>query len=77
MTGIYKITNTVNNKVYIGQSTNIEKRFGEHKRNAFNPKTHTYYYPLYCAIRKYCIDNFAFEVLEECSVEELTIREQY
>lgn len=77
MTGIYKITNTINNKVYIGQSINIEKRFGEHKRNAFNPKTHTYYYPLYCAIRKYHIDNFTFEVLEECSVEELTTREQY
>lgn len=30
MVGIYKITNLVNNKVYIGQSINIEKRIKEH-----------------------------------------------
>ena len=77
MTGIYKITNKLNNKVYIGQSINIPKRFGEHKRNAFNKNTHTYYYPLYKAIRLYGIDNFTFEVLEQCSIEDLTSKEQY
>lgn len=77
MIGIYKITNKTNNKVYIGQSTDIEKRWGEHKRNAFNSNTHTYYYPLYLAIRKYGLDNFVFEVIEECSTENLTKQEQY
>ena len=77
MTGIYKITNKINNKVYIGQSINIEKRWGEHKHNAFNQNTHTYYYPLYLAIRKYGLDSFVFEIIEECLTEELTIREQY
>lgn len=77
MIGIYKITNKINNKVYIGQSINIEKRWGEHKRNAFNSKTHTYYYPLYSSIRKYGLDNFTFEIIEECLIKNLTEREQY
>ena len=77
MIGIYKITNKTNNKIYIGQSTNIEKRWGEHKRNAFNSNTHTYHYPLYLAIRKYGLDNFVFEIVEECLTENLTKQEQY
>ena len=32
MVGIYKITNLINNKVYIGQSVNIKKRIADHKR---------------------------------------------
>lgn len=32
MTGIYKITNLINGKIYIGQSINIERRFLEHCR---------------------------------------------
>ena len=31
MVGIYKITNNINNKSYIGQSTDIERRFAQHK----------------------------------------------
>ena len=77
MIGIYKITNIINQKIYIGQSIDIEKRWGEHKRNAFNPKTHTYNYPLYKAIRKYGLANFQFEVLEETDIEHLTEEEQY
>lgn len=77
MTGIYKITNLINNKVYIGQSIDIDKRWGKHRRNAYNPNTHTYEYPLYRAIRKYGLDNFAFEVLEETSESLLTEEEQY
>ena len=53
--GIYKITNLINGKVYIGQSTNIERRWKDHKR-MFNYKDDgslKYNYPLYCAFRKY------------------------
>ena len=32
MIGIYKITNLVNNKIYIGQSVDIARRFNEHMR---------------------------------------------
>jgi len=34
--GIYKITNLTNQKCYIGQSVRIEKRWKDHKREAFN-----------------------------------------
>lgn len=77
MTGIYKITNKINNKVYVGQSINIYERFNQHKRNAFNEFTHTYDYPLYRAIRKYGLENFEFEVIEETTIDLLTEEEQY
>ena len=77
MIGIYKITNLINGKSYIGQSTNIQKRFNAHRSVAFNPNDKNYGYPLYCAIRKYGIENFSFEVLEECDVSELNNKEIY
>ena len=75
--GIYKITNLINGKSYIGQSVNIEKRFIQHKSVAFNPNDKNYNYPLYRAIRKYGVENFSFEVLEQCSVDELNNKEIY
>lgn len=75
--GIYKITNQVNNKVYIGQSVRIEKRWEEHKRKPFLEKSEDYNYPLYQAIRKYGLENFTFEIIEECPQEELNSKEEY
>lgn len=75
MIGIYKIENLLNHKCYIGQSKNIEKRLNRHKNEPFNPDSHSYDYPLYRAIRKYGIENFSFEVLEECLVSELNEKE--
>lgn len=66
--GIYKITNKVNNKCYIGQSVHIETRFEEHKRCMDNK-------PLYKAFKKYGIENFDFEVVEECIAEQLNDKE--
>lgn len=77
MTGIYKITNLINGKSYIGQSINIEKRFISHKQRAFNKKDRDYNKHLYCSIRKYGLNNFSFEILEECSIDELNDRERY
>lgn len=37
MIGVYKITNNINGKVYIGQSININKRWKEHKRRSQIP----------------------------------------
>lgn len=75
MIGIYKITNQTNNKTYIGQSTCIERRFAQHK----SPYEHERksYLPLYQAIKKYGIENFVFEIIEECPKEKLNEREQY
>lgn len=76
-TGIYKITNQINGHFYIGQSVKIENRFADHKIAAFNPNQSSYEYPLYRAIRKYGLENFKFEVIEECSSHLLNEREHY
>ncbi len=72
MIGIYKITNKVNGKIYIGQSINIEQRWIDHKKRSKRYKT-----PLYEEIRKYGLDNFIFEVIEECSLELLNDKENF
>ena len=77
ITGIYKITNLVNGKMYIGQSIDIYKRWKEHNNIAFRTTSKSYNYPLYKAIRKYGIDNFKFEIIEECSIEKLNDKEIY
>lgn len=63
ISGIYLLRNTVNGKVYVGQSIHIRRRWHEHKKYAkWGHKSH-----LYDAIRKYGKEAFAVEVLEECS----------
>jgi group I intron endonuclease len=64
-TGIYKITNKINGKCYIGQSQHIEKRWTDHKTASHNQNDKGYEYPLYRAFRKYGIDNFTFEIIQE------------
>ncbi len=75
MIGIYKITNLINGHSYIGLSTHIEDRWQYHKTkyNWEREKDKL----LYKAIIKYGIDNFKFEVLEECSPEQLSDKEKY
>lgn len=60
LAGIYLITNTVNNKHYIGQSIYLRKRLLKHKSNWEKSKYDT---PLYRAFTKYGIDNFKIEIL--------------
>ena len=66
--GIYKIENLINHKVYIGQSIEIEKRWSAHKTSKDDLVIHQ-------ALRKYGIENFSFEIIEECSKEELDKKE--
>lgn len=77
MIGIYKIENLLNHRCYIGQSRDIEKRWRNHKIAAFNSNQKSYDYPLYRAIRKYGLDNFSFEIIELCSIEDLDCKEIY
>lgn len=77
MIGIYKITNLINGHSYIGQSLNIEKRWKNHQIAAFNSKDESYSYPLYRAIRKYGIESFVLDVLEECDYQLLNEKEMY
>ena len=72
MIGIYKITNKINKKCYIGKSNNIKRRFSEHKC--------IYHETNKClkkAYLKYGKENFDYEILEECSLEELNEKEMY
>lgn len=62
---VYQIKNKINNKSYIGSSIRVEKRWQEHKTEAFNKKSKKYNYPLYCDFRKYNLDNFDFIVLKD------------
>jgi group I intron endonuclease len=70
MIGIYKITNLINGKIYIGQSNNIKRRFGEHQRLGYKSRI-----LVDKAIAKYGVNNFSYEVLEECPLEKLNERE--
>ena len=60
---IYKITNKINQKIYIGESTRtIEERWSDYVRELkFSKKPR----PIINAMRKYGIDNFSIEVIEE------------
>ena len=74
---IYKITNKINNKIYIGQTTrDIKRRYIAHK-NSPNFK-HTRQFPLARAIKKYGWDNFTKEVIDTAtSLEELNQKELF
>lgn len=74
MAYIYKITNDINGKIYIGATEfSIEKRFEEHRRESFRAsKIHR---PLYEAIKKYGIEHFHVEQIEE--TDSPKTREQY
>lgn len=66
---IYKVTNKVNGKSYIGQTRNtVEFRWRQH----YKAKDNKYFHR---AIAKYGKDNFTVETLEECDVEKLNDRE--
>ena len=71
--GIYKITNQINKKCYIGQSINIEERWKHHKLYELKNS----HYPLYQDFEKYGLDNFNFEIIEECTQKDLDTREIY
>lgn len=77
MIGIYKVTNLVNGKTYIGQSQHIETRWYSHKNDYNNPNSSGYTTMFYNAMRKYGVDNFQFEIIEECELNQLNEREQY
>lgn len=74
MIGIYKFTNKFNGQSYIGQSIHIEQRYKEHLNEIQNTRLQTKWYN---AVRKYGIENFTFEILEECEPNQLNEREIY
>ena len=68
--GIYKVTNKINGKVYIGQSVDIGRRWRQH----MTAEVDTYFHK---AIQKYGVENFEWEVIEQCKKKDLDEREIY
>ena len=76
MSFIYKITNQINNKIYIGKTNlTVQERFKEHCRDS--KRTNEEKRPLYNAMNKYGIENFSIEQIEECSPDIINEREKY
>ena len=74
MIGIYKITEIDNPmNFYVGKSNNIQRRFKEHQTKTYEQSR----IPFDNEIKEKGIDAFTYEILEECSVEELSEKEKY
>ena len=76
VTGIYKITNILNGKCYVGQAVNIRERWRQHIKRGVGAETPTRN-KLYPAMQEDGPENFTFEVIEEVKPEELNEREDY
>ena len=72
--GIYKIINTVTKDFYIGSSKNIKQRWANHKcKSTWNKHPNN---PMYLDMKKYGVDKFELQILEEAEVEQLKEKEQ-
>lgn len=73
---IYYISNTVNDKLYVGKTiSTLKERMGEHCRESRRQRTEKR--PLYRAMRKYGEDKFSIHLLEEVGIDRLSDREMY
>lgn len=75
-TGIYKITNMENQMCYVGQAVNVAERWKQHIKRGLGAEAPTRN-KLYPAMNQYGVENFTFELLEECTKEFLDAREDY
>ena len=75
-TGIYKITNIENGMCYVGQAVNIAERWKQHIKRGIGAEqpTRNKLYPAMLAVG---VENFTFEIVEECPATKLNDREDY
>ena len=72
--GVYKITNTVTGKFYIGSSKDVKRRWAQHKSpSRWNEHPNN---PMYLDMKKYGVDKFEFQVIDEVEPEQLKEKEQ-
>ncbi len=74
--GIYKITNIEDGKCYVGQSLNVAQRWVQHCRRGTGAEapTNNKLYPILYSLG---VENFTFELIEECEPSQLNEREKY
>lgn len=74
--GIYKITNLNNKMCYVGQAVDIASRWRQHIKRGLGAEapTRNKLYPIMLSIG---VENFSFEIIEECSREQLNEKENY
>lgn len=74
--GIYKITNIITEECYIGQAVDMYRRWSDHCKCGLGIDT-----PpgnkLYKSMQEYGLENFTFELIEECPQSELNEKEKY
>ena len=75
-TGIYKITNLENQMCYVGQAINIAERWKQHIKRGIGAEQPTRN-KLYPAMLALGVENFTFEIIEECKPQDLNAREDY
>ena len=75
-TGIYKITNLENGMSYVGQSVDIAERWKQHIKRGIGAEAPTRN-KLYPAMLQFGVENFTFEIVEECDKSLLDSREDY
>ena len=73
-TGIYKILNLKNNKVYIGSAIDINKRWRDHRWHLRENKHHNSH--LQSSYNKYGLENFKFNIELECGIKDLLVEER-
>lgn len=75
-TGIYKITNIENQMCYVGQAVNIADRWKTHIKRGVGAET-PINNKLYPAMKQFGVENFTFEIIEECERSRLNEQEEY
>lgn len=75
-TGIYKITNIKNQMCYVGQSVDLASRWKQHIKRGIGAEAPTRN-KLYPAMLSFGVENFTFEIIEECEKTELDEKEKY
>lgn len=77
ISGIYKIENLINHKVYIGRTKCFYRRCYQYHYDFINPEKGRVNDYLLKSVLKYGIENFEFIIVEECGLDLLFERESY
>lgn len=77
VSGIYKITNVLDNKAYIGRAVDVGERWKQHVKGMLRADENKMTIPFYNAAFTVGAENFTFEILQTCDINELPRAESY